>query len=131
MIISPWITSQVVERRFLGQLEQALKRGVQVYIGYGINDDSDERNNNRAVFELERLAKHYESFRFVHLGDTHAKVLLCDSRFVITGSFNWLSFRGDPNWRPRDEQSWYIGIPEKIEKQFQFNLQRLEAVIEK
>jgi hypothetical protein len=130
MIISPWVTRTVVNNRFQRQLEAALQRGVQVYIGFGINDDSDERNNNEAVSDLYRLARRFKNFKLVHLGDTHAKVLLCDSTFVITGSFNWLSFRGDPNWKPRDEQSWYIGVPDKIEEQFQFNLKRLEAAMQ-
>lgn len=128
MIISPWITPKVVDNRFIKKLEQALQRGVHVYIGYGINDDTDERNSNEAVSDLDRLARRNKNFQLVHLGDTHAKVLICDAKFVITGSFNWLSFKGNPYWKPRDEQSWYIGIPNKIEEQFRYNLERLEAI---
>ena len=36
MIISPWIRAQVVNQDFLRKLKDTLKRGVKVYIGYGI-----------------------------------------------------------------------------------------------
>ena len=44
---------------------------------------------------LRRIADDYSHFHMTRLGDTHAKVLICDSRFSVVTSFNWLSFRGD------------------------------------
>jgi hypothetical protein len=55
-------------------------------------------------------------------------VLICDSRFVVTGSFNWLSFKGDPDRTFRDEQSVLVEIPEHIEGVYRENLKRFEAV---
>ena len=33
----------------------------------------------------------------------HHKVLVCDRKFIVTTSFNWLSFRGDPTMSFRQE----------------------------
>ena len=52
-------------------------------------------------------------FHMTRLGDTHAKVLVCDSHFSIITSFNWLSFRGDEQLEFRDERGYYVGLPEK------------------
>ena len=41
-----------------------------------------------------------------------------DNKFVVQSSFNWLSFRGDPNKTFRDEAGVYITIPEYIEELF-------------
>jgi len=63
-----------------------------------------------------RLCEEYKKFTFTRLGNTHAKVLICDSSFIVTGSFNWFSFRGDPSRTYRDEQSTLVEIPEHIDE---------------
>lgn len=129
LIISPWIRAKVVNRSFIFELERTLRRNVKVFIGYGLGEYDDEARDNdrRAEQDLQRLADRYANFLFVRLGDTHAKVLVCDRAFMVTTSFNWLSYRGDPNRTFRDEQGMYVGIPEVIEERFQRLLARLTA----
>lgn len=130
MIISPWIRAQVVDRAFLGRLKDALKRGVRVYVGYGLSDPSAEdlrKADKEAEERLQGLAKRHPNFVLRRFGDTHAKVLLCDSKFCVTGSFNWLSFRGDPDRTFRDEQGVLVEIPEHIDGVFTENLKRFDA----
>lgn len=130
MIISPWIKAQVVTPEFLKRLKEGLERSVAVYIGYGISDEEhgEPRKADRDAEEkLAKLAKRYKNFCFRRFGDTHAKVLICDSKFSITGSFNWLSFRGDPDRTFRDEQSVLVEIPEHVEGVFRENLKRFES----
>jgi hypothetical protein len=43
MIISPWIRANSVNRWFLQQFENLLKRGVQVFIGYGLGEKDENR----------------------------------------------------------------------------------------
>jgi hypothetical protein len=69
----------------------------------------------------------YETFWISRLGDTHAKVLVSDRKYAIVTSFNWLSFRGDPNRTFRDEQGTMVRIPELIDQKFDYLLSRLEA----
>ena len=121
MIISPWIRSGVVNRKFVQEFEKMLKRGVRAYVGYGIAKEEDRNrypSDIQAERDLKNLSEKYDNFSFVRFGDTHAKVLIMDNKFVVQSSFNWLSFRGDPNKTFRDEAGVYITIPEYIKELF-------------
>ena len=121
MIISPWIRSGVVNRKFVHEFEKMLKRGVQAYIGYGIAKEEDRNRYHsdiQAEQKLKNLSEKYDNFSFVRFGDTHAKIIIMDRKFAVQSSFNWLSFRGDPNKTFRDEAGVCITIPEYIEELF-------------
>lgn len=133
LIVSPWIRADVVDGQFIGRLRKALDREVDVYIGYGIGDDGRERQSRKAVerdkaaeADLRRVADQYPNFHLAKFGDTHAKVLVCDSRFSIVSSFNWLSFRGDRRLRFRDERGMYVGIPEHVDALFEEYVSRFD-----
>lgn len=125
IIISPWITDAVVDGRFLAQLRLLLDRGVEVHIGYGLGDDVGKPP--RAVEELEKLASARSNFSFVRLGDTHAKILIKDTDWLVTTSFNWLSFKGDPKRTFREEWGTKVAIPRQVEEQSEKLLKRLHA----
>jgi hypothetical protein len=127
LIISPWIRAKVVNRAFISKLEQLLVRKVKVYIGYGLGevDEQSRDDDRRAEQDLERLSQKYPNFKFVRLGDTHAKILISDRSFIVTTSFNWLSFRGDPNRTFRDEQGTFIAVPEFIDQRFRHLVSRI------
>lgn len=117
MIVSPWIKAAVVTREFVDRLRTLLERGVHVVIGYGIGDRRDTlpRDKN-AEKQLQQLADDYANFHFRRLGDTHAKVLIADGRYAVVSSFNWLSFRGDPNRPFRDERGTYIALESEVNR---------------
>lgn len=122
MIISPWIRAGVVNRKFVLDFEDMLKRGVQVYVGYGITEEEDKNrypSDIRAEKDLENLSNEYDNFAFIKFGDTHSKVLIMDNEFAVISSFNWLSFRGDPNRTFRDEAGTYTTMPQFIEEVFE------------
>jgi hypothetical protein len=120
MIISPWIRSKVVNMYFLSKLEILLRKGVQVYIGYGIGDG---KGDPKPTARLQELSERYPNLKFKNFGNTHAKLLLYDRVCVTLGSFNWLSFKGDPDSTFRDEQSFLVSIPEVIEGKFNEQVQ--------
>ena len=122
MIISPWIRAKVVNDDFVNSLENTLKRGVNIFIGYGLGEENQKVTDadQHAVLKLKNLGKEYNNFHLEYFGDTHAKVLACDKKFTIVTSFNWLSFLGDPQKSFRDERGYYIAIPEEVDKQFDF-----------
>lgn len=127
LIISPWIKAKVVNREFVRRLEDLLRKGVLVYFGYGITEEEtqDLLQVDRAAREdLRRLSEQYPNFRFVRLGDTHAKVLIKDSEFVAVTSFNWLSFKGDPRMEFRDEQGVLVQDPSWVDRKFEYLLSR-------
>jgi len=137
LIVSPWIRDQVVDRNFIGSLEALLRNGVDVYIGYGLSEDDGKVRANdqarskpaiskRAKSDLESLQKRFKNFRFRFVGNTHRKFLVCDSKFAVSTSFNWLSFLGDPKARARDESGLLIAKPEYVEEMFRDALDLLE-----
>lgn len=121
LVISPWIKADVVDKDFLNDLEKLLRAGVSVYIGHGItpNPTKNARSADAgAKNELQKLASTYNNLRFVRIGNTHAKVLIKDSAFAAITSFNWLSFRGDPNRTYRDEQGVLMQRRDLVDTKF-------------
>ncbi len=133
LIISPWIRHQVVDSEFIRLLEEALRRGVDVYIGYGIDENGGGGNKkdqklpitNQAKSELDRLDRKYNNFNFVYVGNTHRKSLVCDDVFAVTTSFNWLSFRGDKG-KPRDERGQLVNKKRYVDRQFEDDINLLK-----
>lgn len=128
LIVSPWITAQVVDDAFTTALEGLLKDGVQVYLGYGLADEDGAKANDRARQKapiaplaqqrLEALQRRYKNFSFRFVGNTHRKHLVSDSTFAVVTSFNWLSFRGDPKMKARDELGYLVTESQQVEHLF-------------
>lgn len=116
LIIAPWVRRAVVTTDFLSNIEARLRRGVAVTIAHGYGD-GDEGSDEDALRRLENLAARYEGFKFVRLRNTHAKILIFDDIWVST-SFNWLSFRGDPNRTYRMEEGTLVGIPRRVQQEY-------------
>ena len=128
MIISPWIRANSVNPWFLQQFENLLKREVQVFIGYGLGEKDENRypRDIEAEKALQKLANQYsKSFILKRLGDTHAKILISDTKFAVSTSFNWLSFKGQRDRTFRDERGTLVSDPEKIDELFDNLLRRL------
>ncbi|MFF0284269.1 S1 RNA-binding domain-containing protein [Rhodococcus aetherivorans] len=100
LIISPWITSSVVNRQFVGRIEQ-LARSADVTIFWGFGDNA--KTDQHSLQMLYDAARRSQRLAVVRVGDTHAKILVSDSYYVKT-SFNWLSFRGDSSRKFRQEE---------------------------
>ena len=123
LIISPWITDRVLNNLRLQKIRNLVDRGVEVFIGYGIGDDNNQRpgrdKGEQAIRFLSDLAARKQNLHFKEFGDTHAKILLMDDNYAVIGSFNWLSFEGDPRKGFREEMSYYVNVKTEIEKLFQ------------
>jgi hypothetical protein len=91
LIVSPWIKANVVDKKFIENIERLLKREVDVTIVYGYEDgDGNHSSAINALCDLVPLG-----LKFLRHENTHAKVLVVDNCAIMT-SFNWLSFKGDP-----------------------------------
>ncbi|MEI2639964.1 MAG: hypothetical protein V9F03_13360 [Microthrixaceae bacterium] len=127
LIISPRIRGDVVDSEFIHLLRATLRRGVQVHVGCGSIDESDERER-KPLGRLKDLARDHSSLKLARLGNTDAKILIWDGRLVAT-SFNWLSFKGDERHGFRREEGILISAAEVVELQYmKYRSQILNAV---
>ncbi|WP_146176504.1 phospholipase D-like domain-containing protein [Rhodococcus sp. OK519] len=116
LIIAPWVKGGVVNTDFVAALERRLRAGVEVHIGHGYGPD-DRGSDGSALQRLDNLAKRFERLRVVRLQNTHAKILIFDDVWITT-SFNWLSFRGDPDRTYRMEEGTLVQIASEVDKAF-------------
>lgn len=117
MIVSPWIKRNVVNEEFISVLEATLKRKVQVHIIYGIKGSSFQ-NDDWSIKKLENLMDNYRNLTFKKTKNSHRKQIVCDDKFAIVTSFNFLSFRADPNLTYRDELGVILRDKQTIEDLF-------------
>lgn len=135
LIISPWIRHQVINSDFIASLEVLLRKGVLVHIGYGLDEGTGKTRTNaaqnklpitpEAERELAKLTKKYQNFKLVYVGNTHRKTLVSDDSFAVTTSFNWLSFKGDPSAKPRDEYGELFRIKRHVDKRYEHGMDLL------
>lgn len=120
MIVSPWIKSNVVNQEFLSVLEETLKRKVKVHIIYGYKQTPGSmKNDNWSIKKLEDLMHNYKNLNFKKTTNSHRKQVVCDDKFAIVTSFNFLSFRADPNLTYRDELGVILRDEQTIEDLFE------------
>jgi phosphatidylserine/phosphatidylglycerophosphate/cardiolipin synthase-like enzyme len=116
LIIAPWVKGGVVNTDFVAALERRLRAGVEVHIVHGYGPD-DSGSDDFALRRLNNLAARYDKLRIVRLQNTHAKILIFDEQWITT-SFNWLSFKGDPNRTYRMEEGTLVQIKSEVDKAF-------------
>jgi hypothetical protein len=126
VIVSAFLSKEVVDADFLQKLQAASARGVRIWIAYGMGghgrkdreriESEDWAEAEKDLLKLQRLFP--ATFQLKDLGNTHEKILLRDKDFVISGSFNWLSFRGDNSRRYRREDALQVTEPAVIEEYF-------------
>ena len=120
LIISPWIRGAAFDSEVEEAISQALERGVYVAIRYGYGQEGVAK---RILKRLERLAERFPNFDYEDLGNLHTKLFAVDDRFVTAGSFNWLSFRGDPERTYREEKTYIVKLGWATDKEFADYLQ--------
>lgn len=117
LIVSAFIGAEVVNDSFVTQIDKAVRRGVKVFVVYGQSDP--ERMKRRSWLDAEErlraLSKRHKEAVRVEVGDTHAKMLVCDDQVALCGSFNFLSYRGEGR-KVRDEKATLMTHPDDIEE---------------
>lgn len=114
LVISPWMRLDAVNRYLVNRIEDALKRGVFIAFGYGISHKKDPLTEI-VVSRLQSLSK-YSNFLIKDVGDTHEKTLICDRNYVVTTSYNFLSYKPRPNEEIRVERGVLIRNRKKVEE---------------
>lgn len=112
-IISPWMNNYIIDNTFIKNIEKLLKKGVKVRIIYGISSkdkiDEDYRNKTTDTIatKMKKIASPYGDLFKISHGQTHEKLLICDRKYYINGSFNFLSYSGENDGNFRNEGSTY------------------------
>jgi hypothetical protein len=127
IIYSPWMNEQVVDNEFLSLLEERVRRGVRILIGYGIGQDEKKEEHSIPPSLIQRLhaiqtTEGTPGIIAEWLGNSHAKEIVIDQKIHFSGSQNWLSYRGD--WLPRGETVYKVTIAAEVEKAYNYLAQR-------
>lgn len=116
IIVSPWIKSGGMNNEILERIESALKRNTRVIIGYGISEKEDSDKKILQKLTNMQNKKYGNKLLLIKLNNTHEKVLIKDNEYMVITSFNWLSFKGDPNKGFRQETGYYTESKEAIQQ---------------
>lgn len=130
-VLSGWATSYVVDEQFKVLVQDALKRGVYIYLGFGYQSSSDKKvtksYENKAALKLWKLREWSSELQVEGRLDVfefpnHAKLLIKDSDYAVIGSFNWLSNARGKNL----ERSWVVTEKTLIDKEFEDVISNME-----
>lgn len=128
-LVSAWIRPDAFDEELRRKLADAIIRGVTVRIAWGFGTNwsrttpghkrEEARNNKRlgdeALALLEGIVPNDSRGRLkTKRIETHQKFIICDDLFCVSGSFNWLSYRGRQDRGYRLETSFYSERPEDI-----------------
>ena len=121
-LVSAWIGPDAFDRELCHKLRQAMARGVQVRIAWGLGtrqrSPEADRNLAKGNTALNALKHGVSKDLLSNLTDkrteTHEKFIICDNQFCVSGSFNWLSYRGEIDRGYRRETSFYSERPDDI-----------------
>ena len=112
IIFSGWLTDYSVNDEFRTKIKNCLDRGVDIIIAWGYKKSgsiSSEQKNlgEKSIRDLQEWTSlnktkgTLETFYFPN----HSKILICDTRYAVMGSFNWLSNSGSST---NEERSWVV-----------------------
>ncbi len=129
LIFSPWVNKDVLDNQFIQELKKLAQRGVWILLGYGIARNESEEERPLADEVKKKLAQvktveGLSAVQIVWLGNSHAKEVVVDRRIHLSGSHNWLSYRGDR--LPRGETVYKVTIPEEVDKAYRHLASRFQ-----
>ena len=86
-IVTPWIREEAAWN-FLREIKN-VRYTVKIFYGWGPNDENDEK-----TIEQLKLLPHVKVINMNHIErGTHEKILICDEKYAVIGSWNWLSHK--------------------------------------
>ncbi|WP_071192395.1 phospholipase D-like domain-containing protein [Trichormus sp. NMC-1] len=108
IMVCPWLQKYVIDEDIVEKIENLLNSGVRIDIGYGYNLDFSNLPSNLSETEFYDLIQNpkkrytglqdiytfeveYKKYFKLKLIGTHEKYLVCDNKFAMIGSHNFLS----------------------------------------
>lgn len=79
----PWFNETAFDQEFIEKIKEAVQRGVDVRIKYGINLDQDDRAEKtiRLISKIKSIGR-YENLQFIE-ANSHAKVAFIDNFYLM------------------------------------------------
>lgn len=104
LMVSPWISENVVDGQMFSVLRQFAEAGNTLYIAWGIakRREGEDRAPDQDLIDRLQAITHPDGTPAVFIrwfGNQHNKEIVIDQATLLLGSFNWLSYRGDYNLR--------------------------------
>ncbi|MBN1450024.1 MAG: helix-turn-helix transcriptional regulator [Anaerolineales bacterium] len=115
IIVSPWMTPTAVNRELRDLIAEAIARNVTVLIGYGFGESDHQEIRTLKLLQNLQKGKGGKNLQLFRLEDNHAKIIICDVTFMVTTSYNWLSFAGRKDWGNRVEFGTLTRDPKAIQ----------------
>ncbi len=133
LIYSPWVTEEVVDEEFLQILQKLANNGVWILIGYGIAEKQAEETKPMSPKVEEKLLtirtpEDLPAAQIFWLGNSHAKEVLVDRKIHLSGSHNWLSYRGDRNFR--GETTYKVTNADTVNSAYEYLQARFQSYTE-
>ncbi|WP_290766345.1 hypothetical protein [Halanaerobium sp.] len=125
IILSGWINSLTVDKKFIDMLAEAAADGVLFLLGWGMDEKLDDelRNKNNKMGKKLSRAVNSDGVNCVSLywlGESHQKEVIVDREKHILGSHNFLSYRGDGKngYSIRNESAFFSTYKSEINASF-------------
>ena len=133
LIYSPWVTEEVVDEEFLQLLQKLANNGVWILIGYGIAEKLEEETKGISSKVEEKLLtirtpEDLPAAQIFWLGNSHAKEVLVDRKVYLSGSHNWLSYRGDRGFR--GETAYQVTNTDIVKSAYEYLQARFQSYAE-
>lgn len=133
LIYSPWASEEVIDAEFIKLLQKVAKSGVWILFGYGIARTEEEETKPISPKLKQKLLKvktpeDLPAAQILWLGNSHAKEVLVDRKLHLSGSHNWLSYRGDR--LPRGENCYKVTNGEIVAEAYEYLAGRFQSRLE-
>ena len=116
-VTSPRITNAVLDEDLAREIRRALRRGVHVKLGYGVNRDPAIGIDAAAFERLKRLHRDYHKLEVTHLGVVKSSVMVRDRALAAVTNFPLLGHRGDATRALGDDRGWLLAAREVVVKE--------------
>jgi hypothetical protein len=110
-ILTPWVNEEVVDDEMLEDFRKLAQRRILINIGWGFSPtiEKEEKPIKESLSrKLNRIRTPDDlpAINVFYIGNMHNKDFVADRRIHISGSHNYLSYRGDRH--PRAESAYYV-----------------------
>ena len=116
-VISPRITSGVLDDDFAREMRRALRKGVRIRLGYGASRDPATGIDPRAFERLKGLHRDYGNLEVAHVGVVRSSVLIRDQALAAVTNFPLLGHRGDATRALGDDRGWLLAASDLVKNE--------------